>query len=505
MEKFSEEAYRAMVEALFMRFPSFQKAGASAYKPGIGNMVFFDQMLGHPHRKYPSVHVAGTNGKGSVSNMLASVLAGSGLKVGLYTSPHILDFRERIRIADGRQAAAGQWHLAAAGEMPSAGITLKYIGKEEVWDFVQKWGETFDHLDLSFFEITTSMAFAWFASEEVDVAVIETGLGGRLDSTNIISPALTVITNIGLDHCDMLGGTLPEIAFEKAGIIKPSVPAVIGESCTETDQVFERKVLYANLPETEFMGGRNRIMSLLTFADRVEPHLWEKADEMLGRMDLQGIYQRENLRTVLASLDVLCKSSTLRGCRGWNGFNDGSTVYSIVHTAETMDFHGRWEKLRDIPYTIADIGHNSHGLKYNFEQLGQMMSGGQFDRLTIVYGAMADKDVDVIMQMLPKGAEYIFVTAPGKRAMQAEDIYGAFVNAGGDPSAALVCGSVQEAMAAIYGPCAVDAAPDNGSSVCMEAAGKGHGSCSDSARRLVYIGGSTYVVSEASALLRTLQ
>ena len=252
---FSEKAYDEMIGKLFVRFPSFQKTGASAYKPGIGNMEFFDQLAGHPHRQYKTIHIAGTNGKGSVSNMLASVLAAQGLKVGLYTSPHILDFRERVRVISGDEP-------------------FRLISKEEVWSFVMQWQETFDHLDMSFFEITTSMALTWFARQKVDVVVLETGLGGRLDSTNIVNPILSVITNIGLDHCDMLGETLPEIAFEKAGIIKPAVPVVIGESHPETDAVFERKVLYTNLPEPLFMGSRTAIMSLLTFADKVEPELW---------------------------------------------------------------------------------------------------------------------------------------------------------------------------------------------------------------------------------------
>ena len=221
---FSEEGYEELLQKLFVRFPSFQKDGAGAYKPGLGNMEFFDQLSGHPHRNYRIIHVAGTNGKGSVSNMLASVLASQGLVVGLYTSPHIMDFRERMRVISDSCA--------------------ELVSKEYVWDFVNRWQDTFDHIDMSFFEITTVMALNWFAEKKVDVVVLETGLGGRLDSTNIVNPDLCIITNIGLDHCDMLGETLPEIAFEKAGIIKPGVPVVIGESHLETDAVFERKVLY---------------------------------------------------------------------------------------------------------------------------------------------------------------------------------------------------------------------------------------------------------------------
>ena len=283
--RYTEEQYQSMLQDLFRRFPSFQQAGTAAYKPGIENMLVFDQLTGHPHRKFKVIHVAGTNGKGSVSSMLTSVLSASGLKTGLFTSPHILDFRERARIVQGD--------------------SLEYISKDFIWDFCERWHDTFDHLDLSLFEISTMMAFEWFASEGVEVAVIETGLGGRFDSTNIVTPVLSVITNIGLDHCNILGDTLPEIAFEKAGIIKPCVPVVVGESDPEIDSVFERKVLYTNLPEPKFMGSRTEIMSLLTFADKVAPTMWDKHDRILSRMDLQGACQKHNLRTVLAALDGL--------------------------------------------------------------------------------------------------------------------------------------------------------------------------------------------------------
>ena len=314
---FSEEAYNDMIGKLFVRFPSFQKTGASAYKPGIGNMEFFDQLAGHPHRNYKTIHIAGTNGKGSVSNMLASVFSSQGLKVGLYTSPHILDFRERMRVV------SADCH------------TL--VSREYVWSFVNQWQETFDHLDMSFFEITTSMALSWFADQKVDLVVLETGLGGRLDSTNIVDPVLSIITNIGLDHCDMLGDTLPEIAFEKAGIIKPRIPAVVGESHPDTDAVFERKVLYTNLPEPCFMGNRNAVMSLLTFADKAEPALWDKSEEILRDMDLQGEYQRKNLRTALAALTVLNE------CKPGEAVKD-----AIINTSKRTGFRGRWEKLSSV-------------------------------------------------------------------------------------------------------------------------------------------------------------
>ena len=451
---FSEKAYDEMIGKLFVRFPSFQKTGASAYKPGIGNMEFFDQLAGHPHRQYKTIHIAGTNGKGSVSNMLASVLAAQGLKVGLYTSPHILDFRERIRVISGDEP-------------------FRLISKEEVWSFVMQWQETFDHLDMSFFEITTSMALTWFARQEVDVVVLETGLGGRLDSTNIVNPVLSVITNIGLDHCDMLGETLPEIAFEKAGIIKPSVPVVIGESHPETDAVFERKVLYTNLPEPSFMGSRTAIMSLLTFADKVEPELWAQHEEILQKMDLQGEYQRKNLRTVLAALDVL-------GAKG------NFVREALIRTAERTGFRGRWEKLSDNPYVICDIGHNEHGLKYNFAHLERMKSEGRCTDLIMVYGSVADKDVDSVIHLMPKDAIYVFTQAQGKRALPAENIRDRYLTFCEENSRSIdrvhCAGTVVEAMNLAYEIAAGIVAADA------------------DARPLIYVGGSRYVVSEAVAI-----
>jgi len=449
-EIFSEERYEEMIQKLFVRFPSFQKTGAGAYKPGIANMEFADQLMGHPHRKYKVVHVAGTNGKGSVSNMLASCLAASGLKVGLYTSPHILDFRERIRIVTDE--------------------SYRLIPKEDVWSFIGQWQDTFDHLDMSFFEITTLLALSWFADRDVDIVVLETGLGGRLDSTNIVSPVLSVITNIGLDHCDMLGGTLPEIAFEKAGIIKPKVPVVVGESHPETDAVFERKVLYTNLPEPDFMGNRNAIMSLLTFADKVEPSLWACHEDILQRMDLQGEYQRKNLRTVMAALDVL-------SCCG------PAMPDALVRTAARTGFRGRWEKLSDDPYVICDIGHNEHGLKYNFAQLEKMRKDGRCTHIIMVYGSVADKDVDAVLHLMPADAAYVFTQAHGKRALPAEEArnrYLSYCAETGRPTGDVhCCGTVIEAvrhacrLAALIKESDPDALP------------------------LIYIGGSTYVVSEA--------
>lgn len=457
---FTEEAYESMIGELFCRFPSFQKVGAGAYKPGIANMEFADQMMGHPHRKYRIIHVAGTNGKGSVSNMLASVLSASGVKTGLYTSPHILDFRERMRVVKD-----GSYEL---------------VSREYVWNFIHRWKDTFDHLDMSFFEITTLMALNWFADQEVDVVVLETGLGGRLDSTNIVDPVLSVITNIGLDHCDMLGGTLPEIAFEKAGIIKPKVPVVIGESHPETDSVFERKVLYTNLSEPVFMGNRNMIMSLLTFADKVVPSMWDEHEDLLSAMDLKGEYQRKNLRTVMAALDVY------RGIAAQDLPDRAYAREAISHTAARTGFGGRWQKVSDEPVTICDIGHNEHGLRYNFAQLERMKAEGECTELIIVYGSVADKDVDSVIHLMPEDAVYVFTQAQGKRALAAESIcdrYDAFCKKNGRSPKGIYCsGTVVDAVSLAY----------RLAETVKEAGG----------RPLVYVGGSTYVVSEAVAMLK---
>ena len=443
--RYTEEQYQSMLQDLFRRFPSFQQAGTAAYKPGIENMLVFDQLTGHPHRKFKVIHVAGTNGKGSVSSMLTSVLSASGLKTGLFTSPHILDFRERARIVQGD--------------------SLEYISKDFIWDFCERWHDTFDHLDLSLFEISTMMAFEWFASEGVEVAVIETGLGGRFDSTNIVTPVLSVITNIGLDHCNILGDTLPEIAFEKAGIIKPCVPVVVGESDPEIDSVFERKVLYTNLPEPKFMGSRTEIMSLLTFADKVAPTMWDKHEGILSRMDLQGACQKHNLRTVLAALDVLDVP-----------FDRACVADAIERTAARTDFHGRWERIMADPTVICDIGHNEHGLRLNMKKLSDMLSAGECGSLVIVYGIMSDKDFHSIAHLLPAEAHYVFTSAPGPRALPAEALAQKYV---------AYCAE-KEIQCAQY---QVEQDPSKAIKIALEIA-------SDMNEPLIYVGGSTYVVAE---------
>ena len=381
---FSEAGYQALVEDIFHRFPSVQKEGfsAGAYKPGLERQLAFEAALGHPSRKFRAIHIAGTNGKGSVANMLASALSACGLRTGLFTSPHLIDFRERILIAE-------------------KGASSAKIPKEYVFDFLTRWLPWCTEHGLSFFEITTGLAFKWFADERVDVAVIEVGLGGRLDSTNILEqPDLTIVTSIGLDHCQLLGNTLEEIAAEKAGIFKTGVPALIGEWREETAPVFEA-----------------RARGPIVFADKSQPSLWPRHEEILRAMDLQADVQNRNLRTVLAAVDIL------KQLPGYNALsNEEALIDGIVHTAARMGFHGRWERLQERPLVIADIGHNAHALQHSFAQLRAMNRP-----LIIVYGIMADKDLDAILPLFPPQAQYFFTAPDTPRALPAEELRRRFV------------------------------------------------------------------------------
>ena len=376
----NDSDYQRKLEEIFVRFPSVQNTGfGEAYKPGLKHMEEFDSLLGNPSKDFKSIHVAGTNGKGSVANMLASAIAATGLKVGLYTSPHILDFRERMRILDGR-----------------TGEPVYLISRENVWDFLSRREKSFDELELSFFEITTGMAFWWFSKEKLDVAVIEVGLGGRLDSTNIITPEVAVVTSIGLDHCAQLGDTRAAIAGEKAGIFKPGVPAVVGTRDEETAPVFEATAAAVGCP--------------LVFADS-EAGLEDCLEKLPSVMDLQGEWQKENLRTVLTVMSVLRIELS------------DTVLQAIAHTADRMDFHGRWEMLRRNPDIICDIGHNPPALARNFAQLEAYLTEGRYDRLIIVYGVMADKDLDGILPLMPRSAEYIAVAPNTSRSMKAETLF----------------------------------------------------------------------------------
>lgn len=426
---FTEAAYQALVQDIFRRFPSVQKDGfsAGAYKPGLERMQAFEEALGYPSRQFRSIHIAGTNGKGSVANMLASALASCGLKTGLFTSPHLLDFRERMRTAEG------------------------LVSKEYVFDFLTRWMPWITEHELSFFEITTGLAFKWFADSGVDVAVIETGLGGRLDSTNILErPALTVVTTIGFDHMALLGDTLPKIAGEKAGIFKADVPALVGEWQADTAPVFQAAAAGVGAAS-------------LTFADQVQPSFWSHHHEILAAMDLQADIQQKNLRTVLAAVDILRPVLP--------ALADDALLDGIIHTARNMGFHGRWERLQERPCVIADIGHNAHALRHNFAQLETRATHG----LIIVYGIMADKDLDAILPLMPRGATYIFTTPDTPRALPAEEILRRFQAYGAEaPAVAIpsVPAAVRRALEL--------AMPDT----------------------IIYIGGSTFVVADALPLFQ---
>ena len=462
----NEAQYQQKLEELYVRHPSVQKYGfgGDAYKPRLAGILEFNALTGHPDRTYRTIHVAGTNGKGSVANMLASALAATGLKVGLYTSPHIIDFRERMRIID------------AGSEGPA-----RLIGKQEVWDFLTEWEEVMDRLGLSFFEVTTGMAFKWFADEKVDVAVIEVGLGGRLDSTNIITPEVSVIASIGLDHCGLLGDTRAAIAGEKAGIFKPGVPAVAGSRDEETAPVFEARATSVGCP--------------LAFADEAF-----KDYDLIGRltkeMDLQGEWQAENLRTVLTVLSVLGVETT------------EDVLQAIAHTARRMDFRGRWEMLRRDPDVLCDIGHNPPALRRNFAQLQQYLAEGRYDGLVIVYGIMADKDLDGIIPLMPPEATYIAVAPEYRRAMTADVLYERLRAA--LPGRILLGGTVAEGVEMAMNIAFFGSAAGPG----MHLPGKGPDSAEalcdglqtetllpNRKKVLIYIGGSTFVVSEAIAAL----
>ena len=450
---FSESRYRALLEEIFQRFPSVQKTDfATAYKPGLAGMEAFCEVLGHPERAFKSIHVAGTNGKGSVASLLTAALAGVGLRVGLYTSPHLVDFRERARIVSGD--------------------SFDLIPKDYVFDFLTTWEPYFIEHGLSFFEITTGLAFKWFADAGVDAAVIETGLGGRLDSTNVITPELALVTTIGLDHCALLGNTLEAIAGEKAGIFKPGVPALVGESNPETDPVFDDK---------------SWMLCPLTYADKVRPSLWHRRQDILKKMDLQADVQEKNLRTVLAAVDILKQIPGFKALADTEGVLAG-----ITGAARRTGFRGRWERLSELPFVICDIGHNPQAVQYNFAQLRRYVEEGRCSSLIIVYGIMADKDLDSILPLMPVDATYIFAAPDTARALPAAEILKRFTAAqAGAPFRAYVADSVRQAVQMAMQLAQTLSQQTNRSA-----------SASKPVPPLVFIGGSAFVVAEALPLFR---
>lgn len=364
--------YQETIEYLFNATPVFEKIGAGAYKEGLANTLAMDEHFGYPHRRFKTIHVAGTNGKGSCSHTLAAILQSAGYKVGLYTSPHLVDFRERIRVN---------------GLM----VSEKYV-----IDFVEQERAFFEPLHPSFFELTTAMAFKYFAEQEVDIAVIEVGLGGRLDCTNIITPILSIITNISFDHTQFLGNTLAEIAAEKAGIIKPGVPVVIGETTPETLPVFESKAAEVNAP--------------LHLAENFRAN-----DDY--EFQLKGFYQEKNRRTILCVMDCLKESLHLNETLGQENMHT-AIAEGMAHVCELTGLVGRWQTIHEKPLAVCDTGHNVGGWIYLSEQI----KAQECRQLRIVFGMVDDKDINTVMEMLPRQATYYFTQASTHRAIPVEKV-----------------------------------------------------------------------------------
>ena len=393
----------------------YQRVGNVAFKKDLTNTIKLCEAVNNPQHKFKSVHVAGTNGKGSSSHMLASVFQSAGYKVGLYTSPHLKSFTERIRI-NGQP-----------------------IPEQNVVDFVTRIQPTIDEIHPSFFEMTVAMAFDYFAEEQVDIAIIEVGLGGRLDSTNIITPELSLITNIGFDHMDMLGNTLQEIAFEKAGVIKLNFPVVIGESQNETTPVFTEKAKEMN--------------SELVFADQ------EPLNTSEYSLDLPGTYQTKNIKGVLAAVDMLRN-------KGWK-ISEEALTNGLANVRTQTGLKGRWQILSEAPLTVCDTGHNKEAFDYIIPQI----ESSSFEKLYMVLGFVNDKKLDTLIPCLPAQAEFIFCEAKVPRAMKLERI---------------------EELVSPYGLKA-DFVQDVNEAIALA---KSKATKND----MIYIGGSTFVVAEIEAL-----
>lgn len=375
--------YQETLTYLYNSAPLFQHVGKAAYKEGLSNTLALDEYFGHPHRKFRTIHVAGTNGKGSCSHTLAAILQSAGYRVGLYTSPHLVDFRERIRIN---------------------GVP---VSQEFVIDFVEKHRSFFEPLHPSFFELATAMAFHYFASQQVDVAVIEVGLGGRLDCTNIIHPDLCLITNISFDHIQFLGNTLAKIAGEKAGIIKPSVPVVIGETTPETKPVFQQKAAEVNAP-IFFAEEEHPLLSALH--DESGNYIYQTTRYHDLKGELGGICQEKNTNTLLTALPLLEQ-------QGYH-ITETDIRNGFAHVCELTGLMGRWQKLSSHPTIVCDTGHNVGGIQYIVKQL----SFQQYKQLHIVIGMVNDKDISGVLAMLPKDAIYYFTQASVQRALPAEKV-----------------------------------------------------------------------------------
>lgn len=401
--------YQDTVNWMFKQLPMFQNLGKTAYKSDLTNTILLAKHLKNPQHQFKSIHVAGTNGKGSTSHMLASIFQEAGYKVGLYTSPHLKDFRERIK------------------------INGKFISKQFVIGFVQRNKSFFETHNLSFFEMTVGMAFDYFSKQKVDIAIIEVGLGGRLDSTNIITPLVSVITNIGFDHMQFLGNTLEQIAFEKAGIIKTNIPVVVGETQKETKPVFIEVA--------------NKNNANITFADYEVSEILES--------DLKGTYQFHNIKTVIQTLKKVPN--------GYFNISNKHIKSGLLNVTKNTGLRGRWETLQQHPKIICDTAHNKEGLSYVIKQLAEE----NFQNLHMVFGVVNDKDVNSILPLMPKQALYYFCKPNIERGLDAEKLKQIFNDYGLKGNA---FSSVEEAL--------------------LEAKSKAD------PNDLIYIGGSTFVVAE---------
>ncbi len=427
--------YSETLKYLFTRLPMFQRSGPAAYKNNLDNTLKLDELYGHPHKKFRSVHVAGTNGKGSVSHMLAAILHEAGYKTGLYTSPHLKDFRERIRIN---------------GEIMPEDEVVKWVNhyrmNNELWK-----------IEPSFFELTVAMAFDYFASQKVDFAVVEVGLGGRLDSTNIITPELSIITNIGLDHTNLLGDTIELIAAEKAGIIKKNIPVVIGTMQSNTTAVFRQKAEIENAP-IHFADQEYRVSYALKGMNGKNYLRVERQEEVCYtdlEMDLVGSYQHKNLPAVIKSVDLL-------NAKGFH-ISEQHVRDALAKVGKLTGLQGRWQIIGNNPLTICDTGHNEDGIRAVVEQI----ENTAYKELHFVFGTVGDKNPDKVLALLPKNARYYFVKADIERALDAGEL------------------QRRAAMFNLHGE--VYSSVGKGFATARELAGK---------HDLIFVGGSTFVVAE---------
>ena len=428
-------SFSEAVSYLYNARPPFHQVGAAAYKPGLENTLRLMAHVGNPHEKLRAIHVAGTNGKGSTSHLIAACLQASGLKVGLFTSPHLVSLTERIRI-NGTP-----------------------VEEQEIADFIEQNKDFLDEVQPSFFETMTALAFAYFVKQEVDIAVVEVGLGGRLDSTNVLTPVLSVITNIGFDHTEFLGKTLKQIAQEKAGIMKPHVPCVIGETHPQTMNVFLNRAR-----ECEIIGdGLETTDCRIWFADQCG-YMRSRRLREAPECELKGNYQEENLQTAYVALQVLRNYVPLNSKLSTLNIKNGFT-----HVCALTGLRGRWEILREQPLTICDTGHNSHGLQYVARQLKELSN----PQVWLVFGMVNDKDTDLVMRLMPCGERYhyIFTTPDTHRARSAQEMLTLWLSVVSNPSSALAINDPKEAIRYAQ----QHAAPDDA----------------------IFIGGSNYLVGDA--------